>query len=99
MTRKVCHCCVYLCVFPFTSELTTYVLTTFFSPDFFDQFEQQTQGENFVRDDNEDATQERGKSGSTNEKASDQQDNDKDDINHFFDEFEKTTRGENFKRE
>jgi hypothetical protein len=95
MMRKVfiVDACLHMCF----SVNTLLIYNSFVSPDFFDQFEQQTQGENFVRD--PDATQKSGTSGAANEKASVQQNNDKDDINDFFDEFEKTTRGENFKRE
>jgi hypothetical protein len=66
--------------------------------DFFDQFEQQTGGENFVREDAA-ATQKRGSSGSAPKEKSEAKEDDEDDMNDFFDEFEKTTLGENFKRE
>ena len=62
--------------------------------DFFDQFEQQTAGENFNRlalNDNN-ATQKAHNQ--TKEK-----DDDEDDMNDFFDEFEKATGGENFRRQ
>ena len=65
--------------------------------DFFDQFEQQTGGENFVREDAA-ATQKRGNSSTALDKEESAKEDDKDDINDFFDEFEKTTRGENFRR-
>ena len=65
--------------------------------DFFDQFEQQTGGENFVREDAT-ATQKQGNSSNALDKQEPTEKDDKDDINDFFDEFEKTTRGENFRR-
>ena len=65
--------------------------------DFFDQFEQQTGGENFNRetaqqlqDDDNDATR---------KVDNKEKEEDEDDMNDFFDEFEKTTGGENFRRE
>lgn len=74
------------------------MLTTCAATDFFDQFEQQTGGENFVREDAP-VTQPRGNSaaalGKQEAKADEEEE---DDINDFFDEFEKTTRGEDFRR-
>mmetsp|Transcript_7744 Transcript_7744/g.15838 ORF Transcript_7744/g.15838 Transcript_7744/m.15838 type:complete len:536 (-) Transcript_7744:53-1660(-) len=66
--------------------------------DFFDQFEKQTGGENFVR---ENARQKNSESiaEENNEIDATGQDEDDDDINDFFDEFEKTTGGENFRRD
>jgi len=68
--------------------------------DFFDEFEEQTGGENFNREsfaaaqvgDNDKETATRKEAdGETKEKE------EEDDINDFFDEFEKTTGGENFR--
>jgi serine/threonine-protein kinase OSR1/STK39 len=68
--------------------------------DFFDEFEEQTGGENFNRDSLA-ATQggDDVKSNATNEEEVDEskKKEEVDDINDFFDEFEKTTGGENFR--
>ena len=77
--------------------------------DFFDQFEQQTGGENFNREDAS-ATQKRGNSSpAADVKAADptkataaaasKEEDDKETLTDFFDEFEKTTLGEDFRRE
>ena len=67
--------------------------------DFYDQFEKQTGGENFVKESvhlsqlqENDATRKAANYNAAKEKE------DKDDMNDFFDEFEKTTGGENFRR-
>ncbi len=64
--------------------------------DFFDEFEQQTGGENFNR---ESTSKKRDvdKTGSKTKQAVEEEDDD-DDMNDFFDEFENATGGENFKR-
>ena len=62
--------------------------------DFYDQFEQQTGGENFRKiSEREEEDFVRNKS-----KETEEEDEDDDDINDFFDEFENATSGENFKR-
>eukprot|EP00956_Cyclotella_meneghiniana_P021904 scaffold40594_cov53-Cyclotella_meneghiniana.AAC.1 len=76
--------------------------------DFFDQFEQQTGGENFNREDAS-ATQKRGnsspavdakaESNKETSSATKEEDDDKEALTDFFDEFEKTTLGEDFRRE
>ena len=79
--------------------------------DFFDQFEQQTGGENFNREDAS-ATQKRGNSSpAADAKAAEpseataaaaskeEEEDDKETLTDFFDEFEKTTLGEDFRRE
>eukprot|EP00804_Cyclotella_cryptica_P008538 CCRYP_007533-RA/>CCRYP_007533-RA protein AED:0.07 eAED:0.07 QI:178/1/1/1/0.75/0.6/5/1236/552 len=70
--------------------------------DFFDQFEQQTGGENFVREDPATA-QHHGNIASValgnQTTTAKKQDDEEDDMNDFFDEFEKATRGENFRRD
>jgi len=63
--------------------------------DFFDQFEQQTGGENFHRSQlqhDNNATRKAENNTQSKEKE------DADDMNDFFDEFEKATGGENFRR-
>ena len=64
--------------------------------DFYDQFEEQTGGENFTRDNLKDNAATTKVDNQTNNKERDN--DDKDEINDFFDEFEKTTGGENFQR-
>jgi hypothetical protein len=70
--------------------------------DFFDEFEEQTGGENFNREslaaaaqagdnDNKSTAIRKEADGESKEKE------DEDDMNDFFDEFEKTTGGENFR--
>ena len=73
------------------------VLRTF--QDFFDQFEQQTGGENFNRE-NVYAAQLHNSdvNNATDALLKEKEHDDDDDMNDFFDEFEKTTGGENFRR-
>ena len=74
--------------------------------DFFDQFEQQTGGENFNRESStNNATSSNTAVDATNKEEKEEEgkdnhddDDDDDDINDFFDEFENATGGENFKR-
>ncbi|KAL7536547.1 hypothetical protein ACHAXR_007232 [Thalassiosira sp. AJA248-18] len=61
--------------------------------DFFDQFEQQTAGENFSRLNLQDNNATQKADNQSKEKE------DEDDMNDFFDEFEKATGGENFRRQ
>lgn len=63
--------------------------------DFFDQFEEQTGGENFNREQvrQRDLTEKKSNSQPKEDK------DDEDDMNDFFDEFEKSTGGENFRRQ
>eukprot|EP00573_Skeletonema_grethae_P003294 CAMPEP_0201691250 /NCGR_PEP_ID=MMETSP0578-20130828/4452_1 /ASSEMBLY_ACC=CAM_ASM_000663 /TAXON_ID=267565 /ORGANISM="Skeletonema grethea, Strain CCMP 1804" /LENGTH=566 /DNA_ID=CAMNT_0048176411 /DNA_START=65 /DNA_END=1765 /DNA_ORIENTATION=+ len=66
--------------------------------DFFDEFEQQTGGENFNR---ESTSKKRDVDITDNKKTKqvkEEEDDDDDDMNDFFDEFENATGGENFKR-
>ncbi len=78
--------------------------------DFFDQFEEQTGGENFSRDnlvaeavaqddviDNNDALQNKNNN-DIDDGPSKEDKEDEDDINDFFDDFEKSTGGENFRK-
>ena len=72
--------------------------------DFFDQFEQQTGGENFNRESSANATSSDTAVDAANKEEEEKEvkdnhdDDDDDDINDFFDEFENATGGENFKR-
>jgi len=59
--------------------------------DFFDQFEQQTGGENFNKE-----SVSLSQLHESNEKEAEEEE--EDDMNDFFDEFEKSTGGENFRR-
>jgi len=67
--------------------------------DFFDQFEQQTGGENFIRESASVAASDRKDEGAVvNADNKTKKEEDDDDMNDFFDEFENATGGENFKR-
>lgn len=62
--------------------------------DFFDEFERETQGENFRREDVKGIPMKGDKKPILSETKS----TDKEDMNDFFDEFEKNTGGENFRK-
>ena len=73
--------------------------------DFFDQFEQQTGGENFNRGEESGTSagaaitsSDKQDVGAANNKVKDEEEDEDDDMNDFFDEFENVTGGENFKR-
>lgn len=72
--------------------------------DFFDQFEQQTGGENFIRESTTSAATSSDKQdkdvavNADTKTKQEEEDDDDDDMNDFFDEFENATGGENFKR-
>ena len=75
--------------------------------DFFDQFEEQTGGENFNRDNlvaeavvqDDDIDNNAALHNNNIDNGSSKEDKeDEDDINDFFDEFEKSTGGENFRK-
>lgn len=63
--------------------------------DFFDQFEQQTGGENFNRESASATSDKQDEEVAVNEGNKEEEE---DDMNDFFDEFENATGGENFKR-
>lgn len=65
--------------------------------DFFDQFEQTTQGENFRHPSMPNTNEDAKMMGNTDTSAS-ATDNNKDDLDAFMDEFERTTQGENVRR-
>ena len=73
-------------------EASTLKSSTGGGGDFYDQFEQQTMGENFTRKNLKDNDATTKADNQTKEK------DDEDDMNDFFDEFEKSTGGENFQR-
>jgi len=70
--------------------------------DFFDEFEQQTGGENFNRESASSSTSDNRDTDVADNKikqvVEEEDDDDDDDMNDFFDEFENATGGENFKR-
>ncbi|KAL3757100.1 hypothetical protein ACHAWU_002939 [Discostella pseudostelligera] len=76
--------------------------------DFFDQFEEQTGGENFDRDNmlvvekpvaqDEDNTDNNNAADDGPSKNEEKEEEEEDDINDFFDQFEEQTGGENFRR-
>lgn len=66
--------------------------------DFFDQFEQQTGGENFTRESSSSTSDKRDEDATDSKNKEVEEDEDDDDMNDFFDEFENATGGENFKR-
>ena len=82
-------------ILPGGSQVASSTVLDTGTDDFFDQFEKETAGENFTRDEGRGSSIDETEVENT--KPSEEKE-DEDDMNDFFDQFEKETGGENFKR-
>jgi len=82
-------------ILPGGSQVASSTVLDTGTDDFFDQFEKETAGENFTRDEGRGSSIDETEVENT--KQSEEKE-DEDDMNDFFDQFEKETGGENFKR-